>query len=113
MAGKLNVGALVNGLNSLHNILVEIAPIAQAIGGPVVANVATIGIAATATIQNVLERGDSLKTAMTEQDATKLRAMLSDLQAVNDRLAGTIADVAEEAATPPDKGDTGDGDNKS
>lgn len=98
---QLNITALVNGLNSLHKILTEIEPIATAIGGPIVANVTTIGIAATATIQNVLERGDKLKGALSEQDETKLRAMLSDIQAVNDKLAGK---VAEEAATASEEG---------
>jgi hypothetical protein len=73
---KINLANLISGLDTIHKALMDIAPVASAIGGPVVANVTTIGIAATATIQNVLERADKLKSVMTEQDATKLRAML-------------------------------------
>ena len=109
---KLNIEGIVNGLNGVIKHVGDMLPMAQALGLPaVVANVATIAIAATGVIQNVLERGAQVKDALSTQDETKLRAMLADLQAINDRLAGTIAEDAETAAGEAPSGDgkpTGD-----
>jgi hypothetical protein len=92
---QMDLGGLISGLNTVLKGLQDIAPVAEKLGLPVVvANVATIGIAATGTIQNILERGEANREALATGDETKLRAMLSDLQAVNDRLAGTIAEDA-------------------
>lgn len=94
-----NVDKLIAGLDTILKGYAEIAPLAQKLGVPaVVANVATIGIAATGTIHNILERAADAKDALTTQDEGKLRAMLADLQAVNDKLAGVIAEDAKEGA---------------
>lgn len=96
---KLNFDGIINGVNKVVGALAEIAPLAVKLGlPPVVANVATIAISATGVIQNILERSANLKDALTTQEEEKLRAMLADLQAINDQLAGTIADDAAEAA---------------
>lgn len=89
---KLNVDGIIDGLQKVLDAAETMLPIAQKLGGPVVANVATTAIAGVAIAQNVLARAEGVKGAISEQDETKLRQMLSDLQAVNDRLAGAVAD---------------------
>ena len=96
---KLDVSGLISGLNTVLKGLQDIAPVAEKLGMPaVVANAATIAIAATGAIQNILERGAAEKDALATSDEAKLRGMLADIQAVNDRLAGTIAGDAEAGA---------------
>lgn len=89
---KFNIEAILKGAKAVLDAAEQLAPVAQQFGGPTVANVATMAISGIAIIENVLERAQGVKGAMSEQDETKLRNMLSDLQAVNDRLAGTIAE---------------------
>ena len=109
---KLNVEGIINGLNGVLSNVQSMLPMAQALGLPaVVANVATIAIAATGVIQNILERGAQAKDALSTQDEAKLRGMLVDLQKVNDTLAGVIAEDAETASDAAPSGDgkpTGD-----
>lgn len=91
MAKSIDLSGLVPNLQKVIDAVKALTPLAAAIGGPVVANVATMGIAAVATIENILERSKNLKDALSTHDETKLRAMLSDLQAANDELAGAIS----------------------
>ena len=89
---KANIQGVIDGVQGVLKALETLAPAAESLGVPsAVASAATIAIAATGIVQNVLERADNLKEALSSQDETKLRAMLSDLQAVNDRLAGQVA----------------------
>jgi hypothetical protein len=88
---KINLTGLVPNLQKVIDAVQALTPIAASLGGPVVANIATIGIAAIATIENILSRSGDLKEALSTQDEAKLRAMLSDLQAANDKLAGAIS----------------------
>lgn len=92
MAKNLNVTGIVTGLDKLLTAVREMAPVAEAIGGAAVANVATLVIAGAAIAQNVLERAEGMKEALSSQDEAKLRAMLAELQEANDKLAGTIAE---------------------
>src|SRR5690348_4317622 len=92
MAKQLDVSGLISGLNTVLKGLHDIAPVAEKLDMPaVVANAATIAIAATGAIQNILERAAAEKDAISTGDEARLRGMLADIQAVNDRLAGTIA----------------------
>lgn len=91
MPNKLNITGIVNGAQKALEAVRDMAPVVEKLGGPSVASVATIGIAAIAIIENVLERGKDASVAMTTQDEGKLRAMLSELQEANDKLAGVIA----------------------
>lgn len=96
---KFDYGKLLDGVDGIVKSLETLAPLAVQLGAPaVVANVATIAIAATGAIQNIVERVADAKEALSTQDETKLREMLSKLQAVNDRLAGTIQEDAAAAA---------------
>jgi hypothetical protein len=96
---KFNIAGLLTGMETALKAVNEMMPVAQKFGVPaIVANVSTIAIAAIGIGHNVLERAQGVKDALSEQDETKLRGMLSDLQAVNDRLAGQIAEDATEAA---------------
>jgi hypothetical protein len=98
---KLNVAGLIDGLQGILKAVQTLEPAAKALGlPPVIANVATIAIAATGVIQNVLARGETMVGSLSEQDEAKLRAILADLQASNDQLASVIADDTAEAAEP-------------
>lgn len=89
---KLNLSGLITGLDTVLKGIQEALPIAQQVGIPaVVSNVVTIGIAAVGAINNILDRKDDLKDALSTQDEAKLRAMLKDIQQVNDQLAEVIA----------------------
>lgn len=90
--GKINLAGVVNGAQKALDAVNEMLPVVEKLGGPVVANVATIAIAAIGVVQNVLDRAEDANVAMTTQDETKLRAMLAELQAANDKLAGAITD---------------------
>lgn len=108
---KMNITGILTGLENTLKAVNEMMPVAEKLGIPaVVANVSTIAIAGIAVVQNVLERAQGVKDALSEQDETKLRAMISDLQAVNDRLAGQIAEDATEAAGEAPTG-AGEGEN--
>ena len=89
---KINLTGVVNGAQKALDAVNEMLPVVEKLGGPVVANVATIAIAAIGVVQNVLDRAEDANVAMTTQDETKLRAMLAELQSANDKLAGAIAD---------------------
>lgn len=90
---NINLSNLISGLDDVLKMVRDVAPIAEQLGVPsIVANIATIGIAATAAIENMLERGGKLKEAMSTQDEGKLRAMLTDLQRANNELAEAIAE---------------------
>lgn len=89
---KINVTGLVNGAQKALDAVQDMLPVVEKLGGPSVANVATIAIAAIGVIQNVLDRAEDANVAMTTQDEGKLRAMLAELQAANDKLAGTISE---------------------
>lgn len=96
---RMNVTGILNGMEMALKAVNEMMPVAQALGVPaVVANVSTIAIAAIAVGHNVLDRAQGVKDALAEQDEAKLRAMIGELQGVNDKLAGQIADDAEETA---------------
>jgi hypothetical protein len=84
-----DVGVIVNGAQKVLDAVNDMSGIAKQLGS--VANVATLAIAVTAIIENVLARAKDLKVAMTTQDEAKLRAMLDELKSANDRLAGNIA----------------------
>jgi hypothetical protein len=115
MATKINIAGAVSNLENILKAVEALTPIAASLGVPaVVANVATMAIAATGVIHNILERKEELKEALTTQDEAKLRSMLSTLQATNDKLAGVISDEAEAAAEEPQgEPQGGTGDNKS
>jgi hypothetical protein len=101
---KFDFAKILDGVEGVVAAVEKLAPLAVALGAPaVVANVATIAIAATGTLQNIVERATDAKEALATQDETKLRTMLSRLQAVNDTLAGTIASDTEAATAqePP------------
>ncbi len=90
---NVDLSKLISGLDSVLKIVRDAAPLVESLGVPsIVANVATIGIAATATIENMLERGGKLKDALSTHDEAKLRAMLADLQTANDDLNEAIRD---------------------
>lgn len=86
----LNLGNIIGGLEKVVSAIAEMAPVAAKLGGPVVANVATVAIATTAIIHNLLERGKDVKEALASKDEGHLRAMLTDLQAANDMLNGKV-----------------------
>lgn len=88
---KIDIAAIIDGAQKALDAVQKLAPVAAQIGGPGVASVATIAIAAAGIIENALERFKGVKGAMSEQDEGKLRAMLAELQAANDKLAGNIA----------------------
>lgn len=96
---KFNIQGLLNGIENALKAVNEMMPVAQQFGVPaVVANVSTIAIAAIGVAHNILERAQGVKDALSTQDENKLKAMIVDLQKVNDQLAGKIAEDAEEAA---------------
>lgn len=88
---KFDIAALIDGAQKALSAVQTLAPLAGQIGGPGVAHVATIAISTAAVIENALVRVEGVKNAMTEQDEAKLRAMLAELQTVNDGLNGQIA----------------------
>lgn len=89
--GKFNMASLIEGAQKALSAVQTLAPIAGELGGPGVAHVATIAISTAAMLENALVRAEGVKSAMSEQDEAKLRAMLGELQTVNDGLAGQIA----------------------
>ena len=90
MGKGIDITGLIDGVSKVLAGVQAAAPVVQKLGGPNVANIATIGIAAIGVVQNVLERGRDLGAAMTEQDEAKLKAMLAELQAANDTLANAV-----------------------
>ena len=97
---KLNIAAFLTGLEATLKAVNEMMPVAQKFGVPaIVANISTIAIAAIAVGHNILERAANVKDVLSEQDEGKLRAMLADLQRVNDTLAGVISEEAEAVAS--------------
>lgn len=90
---KFNFTALLDGVGDVVTTLEKLAPLAVALGAPaIVANVATMAIAATGALQNVVTRVADAKEALSTADEAKLKDMLKRLQAVNDKLSGIIAD---------------------
>jgi len=97
---KLNLTGIISGLQTVLKAAEEMAPLAQKLGlPPVVAGISTVALGAASVIMNILERGAAVKDALSTEDETKLRSMLSDLQAVNDRLAGEIAAEGDSTAS--------------
>lgn len=90
MANRIDIAGIITGANAALTAVNTLAPLAGALGGSNVANVATIAIAATGVISNVLERAKETQIALTTQEEGKLRAMLGELQGVNDKLAGAV-----------------------
>lgn len=88
---KVNIAGIIAGAEKVLAGAREMLPVAKVFGGETVAHAATLAIATGAVIKNVLERAADAKVALTEQDEAKLRAMLTELQNVNDDLAGNIA----------------------
>lgn len=89
---KFDLTKLLGGVDDVVKALETLAPLAVALGAPpIVAGVATMAIAATGTLQNIVDRAADAKEAFSTADEGKLRGMLTRLQAVNDTLAGTIA----------------------
>ena len=86
MGKKFNVAGIIDGAQKVLGAVEDLAPIAKQLGGPEVANVATIAIAATAVLQNVLQRVEDGAVVMTTQDRAKVDAMLEELQRANDLL---------------------------
>jgi len=91
MANKLNISGIVSGANAVLLAAKEFAPVAAQLGGPIVANAATVVIATAAMLENALERGKDASVVMTTQDEDKIAAMLAELGEVNDTLAGQVA----------------------
>jgi hypothetical protein len=89
---KVDISSIIDGLQKVLDGAEKMLPIAQKIGGPLVANVATTAIAGVAIAQNILARVEDGKAALSEKDETKLRDMLSKLQAANDKLAEAVAE---------------------
>lgn len=88
---KLNMTEVISGAQKAIDAVQELLPLAQKIGGPTVANVATIAIATIGVIENVLQRGQDAHIALTTKDEAQLRAMLEKLQEANDKLASAIS----------------------
>lgn len=86
---ETDIGVVISGAEKVLDAVNDMSAIAKQLGS--VANVATLAIAVTAIIENVLARAKELKVAMTTKDEAKLRAMLDELKNANDRLAGSIA----------------------
>lgn len=90
MANRINIAAVMEGANHALTAVNTLAPLAGALGGSNVANIATIALGASGVIANVLERAKETQIALTTQEEAKLQAMLGELQAVNDKLAGRV-----------------------
>lgn len=102
---KINIAGIISGVENALKAVNELMPVAEKLGLPAaIANVSTIAIAAIAVAHNVIDRASELKEGLATEDETKLRGLISELQAVNDRLAGEIA-AENDAAT----GGTGSG----
>lgn len=88
----MNSKAILDGLHGILTAVETLAPIAQKLGeGTVVANVATISIAAAATAQNLLDRAGEGNKVIHSNDQAEIRNIIADLAAVNDKLNGVIA----------------------
>lgn len=90
MSKSLNVSGIIDGLQSALKAVQDIAPIAQKFG--VVAPIATIAISAASIAQNILARVEEGKELLTSHDEAKIKAILADIQACNDRLNDAIKD---------------------
>lgn len=88
---KFNAGELVNTLQKVLDAAQQLAPIAQQIGGPVVANAATVVIATAAIAENAIERFKDGKLVASSRDQEAVKAILGELQTVNDKLAAAIS----------------------
>ncbi len=87
---KINIGALIEGAQKVVEAVKTMSPVIEKLGGPGVASIATIAIAAIGVIENVLDRVNDANVAISTQDEAKLRAMLAELQGENDKLAALI-----------------------
>lgn len=85
---KFNTASLLAGLEKALAVVNDVMPVAKTLG--IVAPVVTIGISAISIIEHTLHQAKEAKIALSTQDETKLKAMLAELQAANDKLNGAI-----------------------
>lgn len=90
MANRINIQGIIDGATQALTAVNTLMPIAGVLGGGNIANVATIAIAASGVISNVLQRAKETSIALSEQEEAKLQAMLGELQSANDKLAGAV-----------------------
>lgn len=90
MAKPVDISAILSGLENALRIVRDVAPVAGKF--EVVANVATIAIAAAEIGRNILLRVEEGKIVLASNDEAKIKAILADLQETNDALDRTIRD---------------------
>jgi lysyl-tRNA synthetase class I len=83
---KINFTSAIDALDKVADGAKQFLPLAASLGGPGVAGVATIVIAASNVAHNLLERANEAKGVATSTDVDKLRAVIADLQEINDKL---------------------------
>lgn len=89
---KLNAGDIISGLRGALGAVEKLAPMAQAFGAPaIVANVATIAVAAAATAENILDRAGEAKRVFSSEDQEEIRSIIAELAAHNDKLNSAVA----------------------
>lgn len=83
--------AILEGLRGALAAVETLAPVAQKLGeGTVIANVATIAIAASAAAQNLLDRAGEGTKVLNSNDQAEIRDIIHSLSAANDKLNGQI-----------------------
>jgi len=87
---KIDVSAMVSGLDKIVSAAQSIEPIAKALqfSSPV----SSIIFSAIHIAENLLKRGKEGAIVMKSYETDKVQAILADLQAVNDRLNKDIED---------------------
>ena len=88
MGKTLEVGPVINGMETALKAVQAMMPTAGKLG--IVANVATIGVAAIAIGRNILARVEDGKTVLASRDQEIIKKILGELQSANDELAKAI-----------------------
>lgn len=83
---------IISGVEKVLETVTELTPLVGPLGGGAVAGVATLALAGIHILDNLLMRVGTAKDALNSTDEAKVRAVLADLQAANDKLAGAIKD---------------------
>ncbi len=81
----------LDGLKTTLNVVTALTPIAKAIGGPAVSNLADLAASAASVGRNVLTRVEEGAAVLSEPDAKEAKKIIDALAAVNDGLAAEIA----------------------
>jgi len=86
----MNFKAVLETLEEGVAVVEKLAPLAAAIGGPVVGNVANVVLTVSDIAHNVVNRAVEVEHVFSSEDLEAINTMLNKLSVQNDKLAEAI-----------------------